>query len=230
MVACRPVADHYPLWRTPNMPKPDSVAELMRADAQRPPPADKLDKLRTAIAKLRDIDFEREKLSNRSSELGKEIFELKSNTIVALFDEAKVEKITIPAEGNLPAYEMRVGWFYKANLSNVAPEDLPKSIAYIKKVEPDLLKTTYEVHFGLNDDKRRKVFEKILKKGRYDYSENFGVPWNTLTAWLREQIEVKKKSPPLKLLGATVDRMAEIVKQRKARTGEAKATTSKGKK
>lgn len=216
----------------------DSVAALMAEDAAKPAPADKVEKVRKAIARVREIELERTSLSERSAALGKEIFEIKTKTLVELFDGAKLEKLGIPAEGNEPAFEMKVAWFYKANIGTVdkpnteaGVTDWHKSMAYVRKLEPDLIKTTYEIQFGLDEDKKRKVFETFLKKNKLEYSENFGVPWTTLTAWLKEQIVERKKKftgAQLKMLGATVERVAEVVRQRKTRT-EPK-TASKGKK
>jgi hypothetical protein len=205
----------------------NSVAALMQEDAARPAPPDKVELVRKKMARVREIELERASLAERSKELGTELHTIKTAELVSLFDQAKIDKLGIPPDGNMPAYEMKVDWYYKANLSD--SEDIDKGLAYIRKTEPDLIKTTYEVHFGLRDDKRRKMFEAFLKKNKFEYTEDFGVPWNTLTAWLREQIEVKKKSPPLKLLGATVERVASVVKQKKART-EPKSTATKGKK
>ena len=54
-----------------------------------------------------------------------------------------------------------------------------------------------------------------MKKEKIEYSNKFGVPWNTLTAFVKEQIEEKKVTPPLELLGATVGRVVQVVKQKK---------------
>jgi hypothetical protein len=205
----------------------DSVVALMEEDALRPPPPDKVEAVRQKMARVREIELERASLAEKNAALGTELFTIKNKELVELFDAAKIDKLGIPADGNMPAYEMVVGWHYKANLA--LSEDLPKAIAWIKKTDPDLLKTTYEVHFGLREDTKRKAFEAFLKKSKIEYTEEFGVPWNTLTAWLKQRLNEKKPKPtPLKLLGATVERVADVVKQRKSRT-EPKTTATKGK-
>lgn len=214
------------------MPKTDgAVLALMREDAARPVSQDKLDRIRKKIIELRNLEKERSDLEEQVAEKGKAIREIKVNDLVALFDQAKVDNVGIPEEGNLPAYNMEVGWYYKANIGtpdDPKVDDYGKAIAYIQKHEPDMLKTSYVVEFGLREDKKRKAFEALLKKNKIDYSSSFGVPWNTLTAWVKEQIEVKKKSPPLKLLGATVERVAKLIKPKadraKKAANEAKST------
>lgn len=216
------------LWSNHNMAKAkDSVAALMEEDAQRPAPPDKVEAVRQKMARVREIELERQSLAERSTALGTELFTIKTKELVELFDDAKIEKLGIPADGNLPAYEMVVAWHYKANLNESTDKDA--AIAWIKKTEPDLLKTTYEVHFGLKEDKKRKAFEAFLKKNKIEHTEEFGVPWNTLTAWLKERLKAKKPAP-LKLLGATVERVADVVKQRKSRTEPKTTTATKGKK
>jgi hypothetical protein len=212
-----------------------SVLALMREDATKPPPADKLDKLRTKVAELRVLEFERDSIAETLADKGKKIFEMKTKTLVDLFDEAKVDNIGIPAEGNYPAYNVELGTIVKANIGTPAEPkvtDYMKAIAYIKKHEPDMIKTTYTVSFGLGEEKKRKTFESLLKKNKVDFSSSFGVPWNTLTSWVKGQLEAKK-SPPLKLLGATVERTAQLIKPKatsaKKAAAEAKSTPRKGK-
>jgi hypothetical protein len=212
-----------------------SVLALMREDAAKPPPEDKLDKLRSKVAELRVLDAERAGIEERLAENGKKIFEMKTKTLVDLFDEAKVDNIGIPAEGNYPAYNVEVGTIIKANIGTPAEpkvDDFMKSIDYIKKHEPDMVKTTYTVSFGLGEEKKRKSFESLLKKNKIEFSSSFGVPWNTLTSWVKGQLGAKK-SPPLKLLGATVERTAQLIKPKatsaKKAAADAKSTPRKGK-
>lgn len=213
-----------------------SVLALMREDAAKPPSEDKLDELRNAVRELRVLEAQRDSIAQDLADKGKKIFEMKTKTLVDLFDEAKVDNVGIPAEGNFPAYNIEVGTHYKANIgtpSEPKVDDYMKAIDYIKKHEPDMIKTTYKVEFGLGEEKKRKAFESLLKKNKIEYSSSFGVPWNTLTSWVKEQIEVLKKSPPLKLLGATVERSAQLIKPKATNAKKAAAeakSTPKGKK
>lgn len=212
-----------------------TVLALMREDAAKPPPADKLDKLREKVSELRRLEFERASIEERLKENGKLVFEMKTKTLVDLFDLAKVDNIGIPAEGNYPAYNVEVGTIVKANIGTPAEpkvDDYMKAIDYIKKHEPDMVKTTYKIEFGLGEEKKRKAFESLLKKSKVEFSSSFGVPWNTLTSWVKGQLEAKK-SPPLKLLGATVERTAQLIKPKatsaKKAAADAKSTPRKAK-
>lgn len=211
----------------PNMSK-DEVATLMVAEAKRPPAPDRLEKLQAAVRELRNVEMERKSLEERQAELGKRVHELKTKTIIDLFDQARVDTIGVPEEGNLPRYDMEVGWHYHANLSNSTDE--AEALKWLRAKDPDLLKTTFTISFGLGEGKKMAEFEKLLKKQKIGYSTSFGVPWNTLTAWVKGQYE-SKKTVPLKLLGATVERTAKLVKPRSSRTNKAapKSTARKGK-
>lgn len=215
------------------MNKNAAMLALMTEDAKAPAPKDKLDKLREGVRVMRDIEQQRKGLMERHAELGVQLYEIKTKTLVDLFDDAKIDHIGIPAEGNYAGVDVEVGWSYKANIGSPSEpkvEDYAASVAYIKSLDPDLLKTSFTVDFGLKEGKAMKAFEASLKKAKLSYSTSFGVPWNTLTAWLREQIETKKrKNLKLKMLGATVERTAKLIKPRasKADKSTPKTTTKR---
>jgi hypothetical protein len=71
------------------------------------------------------------------------------------------------------------------------------------------------VSFGAGSSKAQKLLAAFLKKNKMSYTSDYGVPWNTLTAWLKDMIENHHKTPTLDLLGATVGRVASVVKQKK---------------
>jgi hypothetical protein len=212
-----------------------AVAELMREDAAKPPPKDRLDQLRAKVAELRTLERDRADLTERLKENGTKIYEMKTKTLVDLFDLAKIDNVGIPEEGNLPAYNMEIDWIIKANIGTPDEpkvDDFEKSIAYIRKLEPDLIKTTFKVEFGLRENDKRQKFEALLKKNKISYSSSFGVPWNSLTAWVKGQFEAKKPLN-LKLLGATIERAAQLIKPKATRAKKAaadqRATPKRGK-
>jgi hypothetical protein len=189
----------------------------MREEAARQPPAskDRLDRVRRKIIELRDLEIETASLEERQKEQSAKILAIKHKELVDLFDEAKITKLGVEASGNLPAYEIEIKPYYHANI----PEDTKdKAFAWLQKNgHGDLIKATYTVAFGMGEEKRRKKFEELLVKGKYEFEYKFGVPWNTLTAFVKEQIEHYRKEPPLKLFGATVGRVANLVREKKAR-------------
>jgi len=205
----------------------ENVASMMRADGKRPAPKDKLDLLRKGVAELRDLELDNANKQEKITENNKRIWKMKTDELVALFDQAKVGGIRLEAEGNLPAYEVNVRPYYKANIGELDEEGQAKAFEWlIKNKHGDMIKSSYTVTFGMGEDKKRKKFEALLKKEKHQFSYSYGVPWNTLTAFVREQIETYKKSPPLKLLGAVADRMVQPVKAKK----QSETSSTKGKK
>lgn len=195
----------------------DDLTRMMAEDAKRlASNPDKLDKVRDGIRQLRDYEAESQTLQERLSDLSGKINEFKNKTLVDLFDEAQISSLGIEGDGNMPPYEIEIKPYYKAN---IPAENEAKAFAWLEKNKHgDMIKGTYTVSFGRGEEKQRKKFEALLKKGGYEYSYKFGVPWNTLTAFVKEQIEVYNRTPPLKLLGATVGRVASLVKKKDGQT------------
>lgn len=102
--------------------------------------------------------------------------------------------------------------YYKANISSDWPDEKrERAFNWLEKNgHGDIIRITVSVSFGRTENKKAHALVKWLRKKGFDPETEYGVPWNTLTAWLQEQIEVKKKTPPLEMLGATVGRVVKI--------------------
>lgn len=203
----------------------DTVSAMMRADAAtpKPPSKDRLDRARDKIKQLRELELKNAALAEQQADNARTIKAIKEKELVDLFDAAEISRLGIDADGNMPAYDVEIKAYYHANIPK---ENEPKAFAWLtKQGHGDMIKGTYTIAFGMGEEKKRLAFEKILQKGKYQFSYKFGVPWNTLTAFVKEQIEEKKKEPPLKLLGATVGRVASLVKAKKSSS----KSNSKGK-
>lgn len=200
----------------------DTVSAMMRADAAKPKPPskDRLDRARDKIKQLRELELKNAALAEQQADNARTIKVIKEKELVDLFDAAEISSLGIDADGNMPAYEVEIKAYYHANIPE---ENEPKAFQYLTKVGAgDMIKGTYTISFGRGEEKKRQAFEKLLIKGKYEWGYKFGVPWNTLTAWVKEQIEEKKKDPPLKLLGATVGRVASLVKAKKTSSNKSK--------
>jgi hypothetical protein len=188
-----------------------ALLDEMTQDAK--PSGDKLDQLKQGVAKLRDLEFEKDALSARVVELGQDIRQMKEKTLVDLFDEAGTNIVGVEASGNLPAYTCEMGDYYHANIPE---EKQDAAYDYLRKVkQEDLIKTTFTIAFGLREAKAAERFRRSLEKAGIQFSMKQGVPWNTLTAWFK--VEHNRKPLPAKameLLGATVGRVVKVVKQK----------------
>jgi hypothetical protein len=198
---------------TPSQP---SAAAIAASKNRAPPSNDKLEKVRTFLREARDIDKHILDLEAQVKEKKARKLLLTQKDLPDLFDEAGIDSLGLPAEGNLPAYDCELGPYYHANIGAEWPtEDREKAFAYLeKKGASDLIKSTYVVLLPRGKRALAIKVETALKKLGVEFSEKLDVPWNTLTAWLKEQVQKHKTTPELDLLGATVGRVVKL-KERK---------------
>lgn len=180
------------------------------------PSEDRLEKVRIVLRSARDKDREINDLEARTKELKAQVLELKQKTLPDIYDEASIDNLGLPAEGNLPAYDCKLEPYYHANISaDWEPEKREAAFAYLDKTgSGDLIKSVYVVALPRGNRKLAIAVQAALKKLKVDFSTDLSVPWNTLTAWVKEQVEKKNTTPNLDVLGATVGRVVKL-KERK---------------
>lgn len=192
---------------------PAHIAAAMKTDAAAPPSEASLERVRAQLRLSRDKSREKEDLEARLKTVNEEINTISQKTLPDLFVEVGIDKLGLPAEGNLPAYDAALVPYYHANISaDWPPEKQEEAFAYLAK-EPggeDMIKTVITIALGRGDRKTAAKVEKALDKLKVPYNRTLGVPWNTLTAWVREQVEKHKHTPSLDLLGATVGRVVKL--------------------
>lgn len=183
--------------------------------------ADKLDKLRDAVRTKRDLDLQITALETTLSERKQDRFKLEHETLPEMFINARVTKLTIEAEGNLPNYTAALAPYYKAVISAEWPEQKQQAaFALLDKLNlGDLIKTIVEVQFGRDERAATKKFLKALAKlvSEEQIKTRQGVPWATLTAAIRYHYESGQQLSDAELatLGATVG-MAVTLKEDKS--------------
>lgn len=188
-----------------------ALLDEMSQDAA--PKGDKLDRLKQGVIRLRDMEFEKAALEERTKTLSEDIQTMKEKTLVDLFDEAGSNLHGVPAEGNMPAFTVEIGDYYHAN---IPADKKTEAFEHLRKIgHEDLIKTEFKIAFGLREAKQADRFRRSLQKAGIKFSETHGVPWNTLTAWFR--VEHRRKpltAKAMALLGATVGRVAKVVTQK----------------
>lgn len=193
--------------------KTQNLLDDMRADAA--PSGDRLQRARDMVRDLRDREMVVAALEERLTAAKVEIKEIKERTIPDFFDEVGVPKLGLDAEGNVPAYEIKIADRYHANIPY---ESEAQAFAYLHKVgAADLIKTTFTIAFGLGEAKASERFARSLDKAGIPYSAKRGVPWNSLTSWFTEEYNRSKKpftTKVMAMLGATVGRIVKVVKQK----------------
>jgi len=196
-----------------------TIDEELEADAaaQAAPPPDKLDRLRAACVAARDLDLEIQDLEGRASAKKKELLDMRYKGLPDLFMSAGVSRVDIDASGNMPAYEAKMTDHYHANISSAWPiERQDAGLNWLEdKGQGDLITRTIEINLGRNE---HKLFEQVMKVlGKMPTLMDHikvrrAVPWNTLTAWLRERYVNNEDlgDTDLQTLGAVVGRVVNI--------------------
>lgn len=193
-------------------------AHLQRAITETPPrvEGDKLLELREMVAAARDLEKERDMLNERLKEVnsaldGPEGYYFRK--LPSLMSEIGVPSITIEANGNLPAYVATASPYYKASIAADWPEEKRKeAFDYLEEIEAgDLIKTEVTVAFPREQRELAVKFKEMVDKKYHSNSiikEN--VAWNTLTAWLKEQVEEVGEIPQLDKIGGVVSRIVKL--------------------
>ena len=187
------------------------MAQIMRP---REISSDALEELRAHVRRHRELVIEVTEAEERLKVLKNSLNEMEQKELPDLFHAAGVDKVGLPAEGNHPAYDATLKPYYKANI----PEgNKPEAFAWLNNNGyGDIVKTVFKIEFGLGEETPTKVLEKELTKMGVDYSKDMTVPWQTLTAWLKERIEKRDGDlPPLSLFGATVGTVVKLKERRK---------------
>lgn len=187
-----------------------AMLDEMQADAARPASADKVEVARKKATELRDLEKTKADLEEQVKETNKAIEKIKWQELPDLLLDAKLDSITVAAEGNHPAFVVEVGDHYHAN---IPAENAGRAYAYLEKQGmEDMIKTTFTVSFGLGEAKDCAKFQKALEKTGEPYEKKQSVPWNTLTAWIKGEFKAGRplSEKVMGLLGATVKRVANI--------------------
>ena len=176
------------------------------------PKEDKLEALRLIVRAHRDLIKRIEEQEEQLKQSMKLKWEMESRQLPDLFEEAGVDRVGIPADGNHPAYDAVRSPYYHAN---IPAEQKENAFNWLEREgHGDLIKTVVKVELGRGEREKAKEVETLLQELGVDYSRDLGVPWNTLTAWLKEQIEKHGNIPPLSLIGGTVATVVRL-KERK---------------
>lgn len=196
------------------MAKPSAaLAAAIRARPESKNP-DKLQTARDLIAKARDLRLTIESRDEANKSDKTELKGIEQKSLPELFQELKIRNLGLEAVGNTPAYEARLKPYYHANIQAEWPdEDREKGFKYLEDTgNGDMIKTVITIELPRGERTTAIKVEKALDKLKVPYTSEKAVPWGTLTAWLKEMIEVHKETPPLETIGATVTNVVSLTK------------------
>ena len=193
-----------------------SLEQEMRADAVRPT-KDKLDQVRDAVRHFRDLDLEIHMLEERIKERKVSRYNMMMGTLPEIFMKSGIDSLSLQAEGNLPAYEASLNDYYHANVSTDWDDQQQEEAFDLlnKRKSADIIKHTIEIRFGLKETSLFKKFLALIRPNKEISSRvvvHKSVPWNTLTAMIRETYEKggEFSDGELRILGATVGKIVKL--------------------
>lgn len=184
------------------------------ADAQAS--GDKLDAVRNKAREARDVELLIEQLEEQIKSAKTARDNLIYKELPDLLDAANIDKIGLPEEAGLPAYDINLKPFYRANIAASWPHD-KRQAAFNWLTEHghgDLIKTEITVGFARGAHNEALSFAQDTKERGLEPEMKEAVHTGTLSAWLRETVEKGQELPPLEVLGASVGRVATL-KERK---------------
>lgn len=203
-------------------PAPSLLAE-MEADADRGPTEDVAKRAVAEAKKFAEKSKRRDELEEELKKLVAELNEIKHKKLPDLLAEAGTDRLGIP-EMELDAVAKD---YYHANIAaDWTDERREAAFAFLEREKAgDLIKVVVSVSFGRREWARALAFAERVRKAGFEPRIDKGVPWATLTAYVREQwpkwqqrwTRGDKRLPPvdkvLDLLGATVGRIVELKKR-----------------
>lgn len=184
----------------------------------RAPSEDKLERARDGLRAMRDQERLVRDLEERLKEAAKALNEMRHRTLPDLFQEVGIDRLGVPAEGNLPAYDASLRPYYKANIEAGWPDNRRAEGFQVleDKGHGEVIRTQIVVSLGKGERDRAAHLVEKLKEHGYDYDQKMAVPWTTLTALVRSEFEAQRPftTEQLEKIGAVVGQVVEL-KQRK---------------
>lgn len=162
-----------------------------------------------ACEHLYHVEAQIKQLEETVAALKEERKVITQRTLPTFLDSIGMDRVGLPAQG----VDIVVENYYHAN---IPPEHEAAAFNWLdENGHGDLIKLTLTVALAKGDyETGKKLLERIeayllAAKVKATVSSKLGVPWNTLTAFVKEQTTAGV-ALPLELLGATIGRIVKI--------------------
>jgi hypothetical protein len=188
---------------------PDFLSNLNEDDAAS---ADKVDRLREKVREAHDLELLISDLEERLKAAKKDLQHIQHKELPDLMDEARVTSLTVAASGNGRPFMAMLSPFYSANIA-AGWDEGRKQVAFQYLTEQgagDLIKTKVEIDMPREKREEALQLAESLSEDGLPVSLKEGVHAQTLTAWLREQVEQNQTLPDLEKIGGVVGRVVKI--------------------
>jgi hypothetical protein len=189
----------------------DEVDRLAAEDAPRAT-TDQLQQVRELAIAAKTKELMIAAAQEKLRDLEQDLDRITSRLLPELMDKSGVSSVTVEAIGNQPAFTVKIHTMYRANIgADWEPERRAAAFAWLDaNGHGSLIKTEVTTSFGRQDRDEAKEFMKSVTAMGYQYTSKEGVPWKTLSSWLREMITHRGVTPPLDTIGGYVERQAVI--------------------
>lgn len=172
---------------------------------------DKLDVIRKHAAAARDIELEIADLENQVRDLKAKLWNLYHGTIPSLLNDAGLDRVGVPPDGNKPGVDYILRPYYAASISSKWDEP-KRQMAFdvLRQYKAnDLIKTKVEARFPKGNLQAAKKLAAHIKKMKIEDAAivlEQSVHASTLTAWLKDIYERGQALPAsdLEKIGASV--------------------------
>lgn len=195
----------------------ENLDALMAADA--PDNSELLAVIRLMIAKRRDLDLEVKDAEENLEYLKKYRRNLELEILPTKFAEAGIDSLGIPAEGNHPAVEARLGPYCHASIPASWPA--PKKQEAFETLDRlgvgGLVRRVVTVELPPGDH-RWEVLKRAAEELGLVVEVAMTVPWSTLTAAVRDLMtQPESRRPQASDLDAIGAHVGKIVKLKEPR-------------
>jgi len=191
------------------------TSELEAAMQRRAIPRDaSLEKVRDLIKEKRDADAKVADLEEQLKLARQRIYAIERVELPDLFATIGITNLSIPAAGNLPAYEAKLEPYYKAGIAaSWSSERKEAAFAALERLGlSGIIKNLVSVQFNRGErDKAERMVNDLADQGiSADLAQS--VHWRTLTAAIKELCETNRtpRLADLDCLGADVGRMVNL--------------------
>ena len=197
------------------MTAPEPSAELLAVASESPPitQPDRLEKIRTKMARVRDLQLQVKDMAEKMKEANSEINELTFKELPEMFLEAGMLAHTLEAKGNLPPVDAEVKPYFRANIAaDWEPEARDRGFKTLEGLGAEsLIKATITVELPRGEVAKARKLMAWLEKAHIPFTCGLAVNWNTLTAWLKERYTKKLGELTPGQLEAIGGRVATVV-------------------
>lgn len=181
-----------------------------------PAPTGNLTAAQAAARRYRDLQLTIANLEDQLAAHKRELRTMQFEQLPDLMDQAGVDSLGLPAEGNHPAFDLKLVPFYQASIpaewSPARREAAFKALSDLG--HEDLIKT--DITISLPRQERQTALRIIAALEQFQVTPQIreSVHHKTLTAWLQEMFEARNPLPPLDVIGATIARIVKVKERR----------------